>query len=98
MMAVTTIFSGTLAATTASAWVAVPAANKYTVQSVGLGFGFIEFSVDGTNPFTLVTNQASGVGTAQGSAYTVNTPVLWARVNNTGTSSVPGILATIGNA
>src|ERR1044072_1392847 len=98
MMAVTTIFSGTLAATTASAWVAVPAANKYTVQSVGLGFGFIEFSVDGTNPFTLVTNPPSGLRTAQGSAYTVNPPVLRATVNNPGTGSVPGILATIGTA
>ena len=97
-MAVTTIYSGTLAASTASTWVAVPPANKYTVQSVGLGFTFVEFSIDGTNPFPLVTNQASTVGTASGSAFTVNTPVLWARVNNTGGSSVSGILATIGNA
>jgi hypothetical protein len=95
-MAVTTIFSGNTTANTPTAWVAVPAASKYTVQSVGLNFTFIEYSIDGANPFSLVTNQASTVGTASGSGFTVNTPVLWARVNP-GPNAITGVLATIIN-
>lgn len=94
-MAVTTIFSGTTTANTPTAWVAVPAANKYTVQSSGLDYTFVEYSVDGTNAFKLVTNQSSAVGTAASPGFTVNTPVLWARVNP-GPNAV-AVLATIIN-
>jgi len=95
-MAATIIFSGNLTANTPSAWVAIPPSNKYTVQAVGVYLDSIDYSVDGVNAFKLVTNQASTVGTALGSAFTVNTPVAWARVNP-GPNAYTGVLVTIVN-
>lgn len=97
-MALTTILNGNLAASTASAWVAVPAATTYTVQCVGIDLGNIEYSIDGTNPFRPQYASPDQPGAAsRPAAFTLRTPVLWARVNNQGSTAVNGILATIAN-
>jgi hypothetical protein len=98
-MAVTTIFSGNLAHQTASAWVAVPAANLYTLQVFGCPIDYVEFSVDGTHPFKANSSNSSGYGEPSilTRAMAIKSPVAWARLNNTDTGDLTGVVATILN-
>jgi hypothetical protein len=99
-MAVTTVFNGNLAHQTASAWVAVPVVNLYSLQVSGCPLSFVELSIDGSSAFKASTTNGPiyGEPSATGNAMLIKSPIAWARVNNTDTGDLTGIKVTILNA